>query len=463
MELKLGEYLYIINEKTGESLPIPDGYKHEFLNDIAEIMSHVENKPDLLSDAYYYETVNISLNLTKNCNLACKYCFNHEKENKSLSYLDAIKFIELIIKSTPNAKQYVIDLAGSGEPLLEYEKILKIAEYAYNKSNEIHKHIMPQLVSNGTLLTIDKVNALQKANVLFGVSIDGKKKIHDQNRIDRGGNGTFDKIMKNVKAIKHRDFVGAAVTISNDNIDIVNTVKFLSKYFNTISVKIMRPEQNDRLNYQAINENYKELTKYILKEASKGSIKTLKTLLNGDDFFGKYIFRVFGNFRCYSRCDAGIGKFSMDYSGSIYTCSGGVGNLKLCIGNLRDGIDFDFARKLQASSFENETCKHCKYNAICSGECLVVMANNNSISTDMCKIKKNLIELALYIKAEFTYKYSSLLNELYDFLNEKGSRSLGDEELIELSKKTDKYTFMELKSLKDNKDSKYDEIKEELL
>ena len=91
------------------------------------------------------------------------------------------------------------------------------------------------------------------------------------------------------------------------------------------------------------------------------------------------------------------------------------------------------------------------------------MANNNSISTDMCKIKKNLIELALYIKAEFTYKYSSLLNELYEFLNEKGSRSLGDDELIELSKKIDKYTFMELKALKDNKDSKYDELKEELL
>ena len=89
------------------------------------------------------------------------------------------------------------------------------------------------------------------------------------------------------------------------------------------------------------------------------------------------------------------------------------------------------------------------------------MANNNSISTDMCKIKKNLIELALYIKAEFTYKYSSLLNELYEFLNEKGSRSLGDDELIELSKITDKYTFMELKALKDNKDSKYDKIKEE--
>ena len=59
----------------------------------------------------------------------------------------------------------------------------------------------------------------------------------------------------------------------------------------------------------------------------------------------------------------------------------------------------------------------------------------------MCKIKKNLIELALYIKAEFTYKYSSLLNELYDFLNEKGSRSLGDEELIELSKKTDIHSW----------------------
>ena len=462
MELIIGEYKCYINPNTGVSLPVPRGYEARFRGDIDYVMNEEMAPLSVLDKSYTYETVNISLNLTKNCNLACKYCFNKNKENKSLNYDDAVRFIEFVIQSTPNAKQYTLDLAGSGEPLLEYEKILKIAEYAYNKSNEIHKHILLQFVCNGTLLTEEKVKRLQDAGILFGVSIDGTKKAHNENRVDRGGKGTFDTIIKNVKAIKHREYLGAAVTMSNNNIDILNTVKFLSKYFSTISVKIVRPENGERLNYELINEGYKELTKYILKEASKGKIDTLVKLLNGDDFFAKFIFRVFGNTKCFSRCDAGIGKFALASNNDIYCCSGAVGEERLKLGSLSTSIDFDLARRLQASTFDNDTCKHCKYNAICSGECLVTLTTNKQVNTDMCHIKKYLIELALYLKAEFMYKYEDLFEKIINLLQEKGNRSLGDNELIELSKKTDKYTFMELKALKDKDLDAYNKVKEEL-
>ena len=153
MELFIGEYKCYINPNTGVSLPVPRGYEARFRGDIDYVMNEEMAPLSVLDKSYTYDTVNISLNLTKNCNLACKYCFNKNKENKSLDLNDAIRFIEFVIENTPNAKQYVLDLAGSGEPLLEYEKILKISEYAYKKSNEIHKHILLQFVCNGTLLT----------------------------------------------------------------------------------------------------------------------------------------------------------------------------------------------------------------------------------------------------------------------------------------------------------------------
>lgn len=462
MELFIGEYKCYINPNTGVSLPVPRGYEARFRGDIDYVMNEEMAPLSVLDKSYTYDTVNISLNLTKNCNLACKYCFNKNKENKSLDLNDAIRFIEFVIENTPNAKQYVLDLAGSGEPLLEYEKILKISEYAYKKSNEIHKHILLQFVCNGTLLTEEKVKGLQDAGILFGISIDGTKKIHNQYRVDRGGNGTFDTIIKNVKAIKHREYLGAAVTMSNDNIDILNTAKFLSKYFSTVSIKIVRPEDGQRLDYNKMNEGYKELAKYIIKRASKRDITLLKMLLNGDDFFGKYLYRVFANGKCYSRCDAGIGKFSLASNDDIYCCSGAVGTTDLKLGSMEDGINFDLGRKLQASTFDNKACKNCKYNAICSGECLVTLTTNNGVNTDMCHIKKYLIELALYIKAEFMFKYNDMYIELMNFLQEVANRSFGDDELIQLSYKTDKYTFMELKALRDTKSEEYNKLKEEL-
>lgn len=462
MELIIGEYKYFINTKTGASFPVPQGYEARFQPEIQDIMSQEFKEANILDSSYFYETVNISLNLTKNCNLACKYCFNKNKEKISLSYEKAIEFIDYIISNTPKAKQYIIDLAGFGEPLLEFDKILKIKEYAYNKSNEIHKFILIQFVCNGTLLTPEKVKQLQDEGILFGVSIDGKKKLHNANRIDRGGKGTFDTIIKNIKNIEHREFLGAAVTMSNENIDIVNTVKFLSKYFSTISLKIVRPENGEKLDYEKINDGYTALTKLLLDEAKKGSIDTLIKLLNGDDFFAKFIFRVFIDTKYYTRCDAGIGKFAIATNNDIYCCSGAVGLKELNLGTLQSGIDFNLGRQLQAYTNQNEFCENCNSNVFCSGECLVTLMTNKKVNSDMCRIKKHLIELSLYLKAEFMHKYENLYLEIMNILTGKDNRSLGDNELIELSYKTNKYSFMQLKELKDKNIEAYKKLKESL-
>ena len=72
MELFIGEYKCYINDTTGVSLPIPRGYEARFRSDIDYVMSEHMPPMSVLDKSYYYDTVNISLNLTKNCNLACK-------------------------------------------------------------------------------------------------------------------------------------------------------------------------------------------------------------------------------------------------------------------------------------------------------------------------------------------------------------------------------------------------------
>ena len=314
---------------------------------------------------------------------------------------------------------------------------------------------MPQFVCNGTLLTKEVAEKLQKANVLFGVSIDGTKKIHDKNRAFRDGSGSFDKIIKNIEDIEHKEFLGCAVTLTNNNLKIVDDVKFLSKYFNTIAIKIVRPNILEKLDYKTINKEYDKLTIYMLKEFKKGKIDTLKRLLNGDDFFGKYLFRIIGNASVQSRCDGGLGKFALDFDNNIYTCSGGVGIENLKLGNLDSDIDLDLGRMLQAKTQDNDTCNKCKYKKLCGGECMVVSSLNDGVCNEMCLIKQHLIQLSLFIKGELMFFYNDLLEEIFKFLEEKASRSFGDKELAILANKNIGYTYMELKKLKDDNDPLY--------
>ena len=135
-------------------------------------------KPDY--SKYNTTSVTFCINLSDACNLCCDYCFNPNKQSKSVLNEDALKFLDTCFKTFPNKEKYFVDLSGKGEPLLFLDKILKIKRYCENKSNELNREVLVQLVSNGTLLDSLTANILQKNGILFGVSLDGNEYIHDK-------------------------------------------------------------------------------------------------------------------------------------------------------------------------------------------------------------------------------------------------------------------------------------------
>ena len=61
------------------------------------------------------------------------------------------------------------------------------------------------LQTNGTRLD-DAWGAFFKAHdVLVGISIDGPRELHDAYRIDKGGTGSFDRVMAGLEILKRHD------------------------------------------------------------------------------------------------------------------------------------------------------------------------------------------------------------------------------------------------------------------
>lgn len=156
-----------------------------------------------------FKTIQILTNL--DCNLRCKYCYEHSK-TKSVNKLENIlMYIDAVIKENEDIlrKQedgIVFEFIG-GEPFLHIGLITKICDYIFSQWHFYNFSQPPELSfsTNGTLLTTKEVQDFfikygRHCNV--GISIDGTKEIHDSNRVDIFGCGTYDRILPGITWLK---------------------------------------------------------------------------------------------------------------------------------------------------------------------------------------------------------------------------------------------------------------------
>lgn len=143
------------------------------------------------------------------CNLNCKYCFYLDKERLYPSTSDwkmSDDLLNAFIRQYIEAQDMsAIHFAWQGgEPtVLGLEYFRKIVELQRKYANG--KQIRNALQTNGTLLDDAWCDFLAQELFLVGLSIDGPRELHDRYRIDKGGNPTFDRVMRGLELLKkHR-------------------------------------------------------------------------------------------------------------------------------------------------------------------------------------------------------------------------------------------------------------------
>ncbi|MDP3436488.1 MAG: anaerobic sulfatase maturase [Bacteroidales bacterium] len=163
-----------------------------------------------LSDAIKIQGPKAFTAMTKpvgsNCNLYCKYCYYLDKERfygtgRKLFPDDLLeRYIRQYIES--NQVPVVSFVWHGGEPLMAGLDFYKRVVELQFKHNPQKKRIENSIQTNATLLNEEWCRFFKKYDFLVGVSIDGPKSIHDENRINREGFSSFDKTIKGIDLLK---------------------------------------------------------------------------------------------------------------------------------------------------------------------------------------------------------------------------------------------------------------------
>lgn len=432
-DIKLGDYelseeevLNIAKENDPEEYEI-------FVNtSIEERINKINTYSiDDIKEQSSYGQFTLCLHPSRKCNLNCKYCFRESEYlgEQQLTFevaKDAIDF--LVDKYAPCASKYVVDLSGSGEPLLQIDLVKQIVDYCKQKRNEICKNIEVMFCTNLTLLTPEIVEYLDnEPAIILGTSIDGDQITNDNNRVYANGKGTYNDIVKGLKMFKNKK-LGLAVTVTplNQNVDLIYDYLYHLPNVDCVSMKFIRCYDGSKYDFDNFDisyliSRYDRLCCNVLIELEKGNFEYLKKLLKGGDYFGGFIYGNFfkGTYKIY-RCDAGKSRITVNNAGDIFACSVMYGNNDYRIGSIYSGINKESQSKFECVTIESVTqCKNCEIKSICGGECYVnaFMKNNDIYEpiNKMCELKIELNKLSMSLINQMKNKFCLIYNQLIDF------------------------------------------------
>ncbi|GAG98419.1 unnamed protein product, partial [marine sediment metagenome] len=108
------------------------------------------------------------------------------------------ELLEEYIRQYINAQQIpeVTIAWQGGEPTLMGVDFFKKSIEYQQKYKKPHMTFQNTMQTNGVLLDDEWCQFFKENNFLIGISIDGSKELHDAYRVDKGGKGSFDRVMR---------------------------------------------------------------------------------------------------------------------------------------------------------------------------------------------------------------------------------------------------------------------------
>jgi uncharacterized protein len=140
------------------------------------------------------------------CNIDCKYCFflskealyPDEKHRMSQATLEA--YIRQLLESH-RLPEVTVAWQG-GEPTLMGVDFFRRSVELVEKYRQPGQQIQHTFQTNGIALDDEWCEFLKANQVLVGLSVDGPRELHDTYRVTRGGQGSFDLVMKGWRCLR---------------------------------------------------------------------------------------------------------------------------------------------------------------------------------------------------------------------------------------------------------------------
>ncbi|MEE2525960.1 radical SAM protein [Hyphobacterium sp. HN65] len=163
--------------------------------------------------------LNLTIAPTVSCNFACSYCFEeHPKRHFSDEDFQAVT---AYVRENLDAGAPLSVTWFGGEPLAAFRQ-LKALDTALQAIADGRGSTYTQfMITNGSLLTEERIAYFASRPGFTGaqVTIDGPADIHDARRFTSAGKPSFEKIMRNLKAIAGRMAISLRINLDRQNVD----------------------------------------------------------------------------------------------------------------------------------------------------------------------------------------------------------------------------------------------------
>ena len=388
---------------------------------------NITNKGDMMS---------IIFRTTSACNLRCSYCYQHKNTPTFITekHLDKmkVKIQEIYDKraKSQNKNHYTKLIFIGGEVSLNNIN-KKILEMMYTiKTDEV---MWLEICTNAYEISdsfLDFLNFARKDNhfISINVSLDINKKIHDFNRKNIAGEGSYDKVIENIKKLKSLGFkVKTNAVISKE---IMNTYDPEIVFENLKNI----PADNKNISYDysfALEKSFNQKETEFITKILDLQINYAKECLNNCKLLDTKVFEA--SLECVSYTPLYINRLFCDIR-MVYTfeaiddenfiiakCHGYTWSNK----NNRDDVFLIYNSKnpsqknmlkIMEANMDNYECNTCEFAPFCRQICL-----RYNRTTECVKINK---QMAIRVKNAMKeiVKTDDFYNKIIEYFKKFGEK-----------------------------------------
>ncbi len=359
----------------------------------------------------------ITVLTTLQCNFACDYCIqgDHGDYNKNATKMSLERAAELVewVESRLDAvkpSRFVLTLFG-GEPLLNLPVCYFLAEELWKVTQVRGVEMLVNVITNGLLLTEEVVDRLTPYGLNgIKVTLDGDRDAHNLSRPLRGGQGTFDKIIANVRTVSPKvrisiggNFDAASVDSYPALLDFLAEQEFAPRISKVAFKPVIKPSAPAKniIPLMAVGDSGKPLGGACMTAAGSGiGSGKASSVCDNCHFVDDQMIHLMeetekrgfptmdgvhmGPCEIHKRNAHTIGP-----EGALYACPGFAGEKQQSVGNIygtRDVIQAATAEKYDALAAW-KACGDCAFIPVCAGGCTTAAhAEFNDIQKPNCHI-----------------------------------------------------------------------------
>lgn len=366
-----------------------------------------------------YPLKTMVLEVAQDCNLRCTYCYaeggSYGGQARLLDPATARAAVRFLVEKSADCDQLTLVLFG-GEPLLNMEAIAVAVEEAEQLSAAAGKQLTVSLTTNGTLLDTETVEFLRRHRIVVAVSLDGPPDLHDANRPYASGQGSYRKILPQLKQLLENSTapVAARVTLTPEQWSRIDEVfdHLMDLGFHEVGVSPASPINEKLLPTQEKEElllqSMAGMARRFAAAAREGKILPFSNIL-------ELLSRLHSGQTKAVACGAGYGYLAVDSGGEFYLCHRLAGEKDFAVGNLATGPDAEKIRSCltHVTEGKDKMCADCWARTLCSGGCHY---ENN--------LRENVLGLPPGGSCDFILRWFQIGIELYAELKQIGAEQL---------------------------------------